>query len=328
MFVGLKDDELIESLFSHVGTETAMVPAAWSSSKPRLQTTSTPVKVLQSKSAYSMLIRNCQGQFMIVRGDMLGCIQNTERTTAECLINCYMARNSRSHSVTAFEEALRISTLDGAGSNQRSERGLDDTLEDDLWTSVSFLCESHIESLIIKEVVRPHKEEVKGEQHWANALRHPAGRRLCCKIIDDIVNEWVNICRGPPPQFCHSRLKALLRVCLAGERRVFEKKMRMLFFPNGDPWKRGQIDIWIPSGGDIERSQVCKVVAQSLKMTVFSSLPNVVNMMRWRGLYGGLADFSLQDGLWGIGTELFKRFCKAVAPMSAAKRARIEAYLA
>ena len=83
-----------------------------------------------------------------------------------------------------------------------------------------------------------------------------------------------------------------------------------MFFPNGDLWKVGEIDVWVPYGSEVDRSQIVKAVATSLNVTFFASAVPVVKRHRWRGLYSGFGTYCLQDGLWGLGTEIFLRFVK------------------
>ena len=75
-----------------------------------------------------------------------------------------------------------------------------------------------------------------------------------------------------------------------------------MFFLNGDPWKVGEIDVWVPYGSKVDRSQIVKAVATSLNVTFFASAVPVVKRHRWRGLYSGFGTYCLQDGLCGLGT--------------------------
>ena len=72
-----------------------------------------------------------------------------------------------------------------------------------------------------------------------------------------------------------------------------------MLFPNGDPWKVGEIDVWVPYGSEVDKSQIVKAVAASLNVTFFASVVLVVKRHRWRGLYSGFGAYCLQDGLWG-----------------------------
>ena len=89
------------------------------------------------------------------------------------------------------------------------------------------------------------------------------------------------------------------------------------FFPNGDPHIRGRIEIWIPIGVTVDRRLLVEAVARSINFLTFSGNIPICKRHRWRGLYSGLGAFILLDGLFGIGTELFKRFREKVMSVSA-----------
>jgi hypothetical protein len=70
----------------------------------------------------------------------------------------------------------------------------------------------------------------------------------------------------------------------------------------------GRIDVWIPIGADVNRSMIAGAVARSITAMCFNSNVPICKRHRWRGLYPGLSMFILMEGLFGIGSELFRRF--------------------
>ena len=112
-------------------------PAA-PSSKSRV--VSAPTKVLQSKSGYSMLIQRPSGEYLILRGQQINALQHLERTTGECLVASRDKRIQITDAPTKFDEAVRLTVLDGASSNARSER----LGQRNMFSSILFSCEDHI----------------------------------------------------------------------------------------------------------------------------------------------------------------------------------------
>ena len=77
---------------------------------------------------------------MIIRGDQINALQHLDATTGECLKESRERRISLSEGVRAFDTCLRLTTLDGASSDTRSERcGARPGFE-----NVEFICEDHI----------------------------------------------------------------------------------------------------------------------------------------------------------------------------------------
>ena len=69
----------------------------------------------------------------------------------------------------------------------------------------------------------------------------------------------------------------------------------MLYFPNGDPWKRRRIEVWIPIGVEVDRSLLEEAVFRSLRFVLFSKQVRMIRRNRWYGLYPGLSAIVLQD---------------------------------
>jgi hypothetical protein len=273
-----------------------------SKSKVALQ----PTKILQSRGSYSMLIRTPSGKLAIIRGDTLNALQHVERTTAEVLLEAHRLRSGVTESTNAFEDKVRLTCLDDAKSNPRCETFVMKPRHD--WSNLQFKCEDHICFNILGAVGKHCDADVSGQIHWAVALTHPMGRQYIQELVREVCKDWLCIRRGPPPPECAVRLRALLRICLAGETRSFEKQLRILYFPNGDPWLRGQIEVWVPVGSLVSHNAIANAIASSLNFTLFSSMVPIIKRHRWRGLYSGLGAFALHDGFWGLASELFRRF--------------------
>jgi hypothetical protein len=199
--------------------------------------------------------------------------------------------------VVYFEDKILLGTLDEASSNPRYVHNLRKLCHG--WTDISIGCEDHAAYNVGGDMAKLHEADVSGLTHWGLAMNHPMGRRFIATILKQIVGEWLNIRRGPPPAHARHRTFLLLRVALAGERNLFERKLHMLFFPNGDPWIRGRIDVWIPVGAVVDRARLVLVVFKSLNYSLFSKQIPILNKSRWRGLYPASSAFILQDRVLG-----------------------------
>ena len=165
-----------------------------------------------------------------------------------------------------FESLIRLSTLDGASSNPRYLECLDKTLP---FKKFSIVCEDHGGFNIAGKVGDHASVDVSGQIHWSLSLNHPMARKLCPKILKDICRDWIRIKRGPPPALARRRLKALLRIGLAGQARSLQKELLMVFFPNGDPCQRGRIDVWVPVWAVVSLEPLVDAVSKSFSYMFF-----------------------------------------------------------
>ena len=108
-----------------------------------------------------------------------------------------------------------------------------------------------------------------------------------------------------------------------GQSRSFYRKLHGLYFPNGDPWLQGMLEIFLPVGTNYKREDIVNAVASSLNITVFEQTEPIVNKHRWGGLYSGTGLCALQQNLWGLGRELFIRFSKAVASRKVSRKVEL-----
>eukprot|EP00959_Pyramimonas_sp_CCMP1952_P381083 7985102-Pyramimonas_sp.AAC.1 len=80
--------------------------------------------VLQSRDEYGMLVETQPGQLLSVVGRPATWLQCLGRTTAECLHQSHRGRSGRTSFSGTFESKTRMSTLDGAGANEKYETDL------------------------------------------------------------------------------------------------------------------------------------------------------------------------------------------------------------
>jgi hypothetical protein len=254
-----------------------------------------PTKFLQTQSSYSILISDeTVENFFVVRGTRCDALQHVERTTAECLVE---ARHRRGHVLPGPEvrcEKVALGTLDEAKSNPRYIANYISSLPG-VWTDITIPCNDHGCFNICGDLGKIHEPDVSGQIHWALSLNSHMGRRYLTAMLRDICKEWLCICRGRPPLEAGRRMKALLRICLGGESSSFERQLHMLYFPNGDPWKRRRIEVWIPIGVEVDRSLLEEAVFRSLRFVLFSKQVRMIRRNRWYGLYPGLSAIVLQD---------------------------------
>ena len=83
-------------------------------------------------------------------------------------------------------------------------------------------------------------------------------------------------------------------------------------WPNGDPFLKGHIDVWLPIGTEVNRTFIVEAVGRAINFMAFSRNICMIKRHRWRGLYPGLSQFILLDNLFGIGPELLHRFRQQV----------------
>ena len=288
------------------------VAAEKSCSRPQL------TKILQSNSVYSMLVRGQDNMFYIVSGETLNSLDHVERTTAECLHGAYLRRAALSESADAFEDKVLLMAMDGASSNHRWLRCA--MLQRPGWHAIVFVCEDHTIFNIASRVGMSNDIDITGQIHWALAFNHPMGRRYCKQLLRTILDEWLVIRRGSPPREAKDHLRSLLRLSLVAETYRYEKMFHMMCLPNGDCWKTGTIEVWVPIAVDIDRRRILDAICTSLSFVLFDGMVPVINRNRWRGLYKGCGMFCLLCGLWGLGDELFRRFVTKVQSISAQSR--------
>ena len=290
-------------------------------SLPNLKSKSTeqPTKILQSNARFSMLVQNnATSEFCIIGGTTIHPLQHLERTTAECLVDARQARSKPGHQTSLFESKVRLSALDQAASNPRYISGLPNP--NGTWKDMTFFCEDHGAFNIIGDMGKTFVDaDISGITHWGLTFNHPLGRAYCTQIMRDIVNDWLVIMKGPPPLAARNHSKAILRIGLCGQSHQFETTLHMQFWPNGDPFIKRRIEVWLPVGTEANRTYIVEAVARSLNYICFSSNQPLIKRHRWYGIYPGFSAYVLLQELWGIGPELLKRFRKQVQNVSSAR---------
>lgn len=101
-------------------------------------------KILQSRMEWAMLLRSPDGRLLTITGGGHTWLQILDTTTGEVLAKAGALRDSTTSFANRFRRRLRISILDGAGSNDRSERALmQERAEKSAWARLPFVCEAH-----------------------------------------------------------------------------------------------------------------------------------------------------------------------------------------
>ena len=282
----------------------------------KAKNTEQSTKILQSSAKYSMLIQNKQSDdFIIIGGKTIHPLQHLERTTAECLVHAHDLRSKPSTHASAFESKVRLHTLDQAASNPRYISGLPNP--NGSWKDIVVFCEDHGAFNIIGDLGKTFVDpDISGLTHWGLTFNHSLGRAYSTKIIREIVDDWLAIMKGPPPLAARQHSKAILRLGLAGQSNQFETTLHMQFWPNGDPFLKRRIEVWLPVGTEANRTFVVEAVARSLNYMCFSKNQPIIKKHRWYGIYPGFSSFLLLNDLFGIGPELLKRFRQQVRNVS------------
>ena len=141
--------------------------AMWTqeSSHQSLNLVSQPIQILQSRSAYSMLLKSPDGEYTMFGGATLNALAHVERTTAECRYQAHLDRTGITASSDVFPNRVRVSSLDAASSNPRCEACIVDNREG--WTALNFRCEDHIVFNICGGLGKMHDADASGQIHWA-----------------------------------------------------------------------------------------------------------------------------------------------------------------
>ena len=295
------------------GEVVAIVPSTSNISPTTLRQMS---KILQSRTFWSMLLQSPTGKYILVRGATLNFLQLLERTTGECTTRAEALRAAdTSIWDECFDKILRVTILDGASSNPRAERGVR-VGRGPRWHSVELACEDHLIFLVLKGAALLMKQDIAGQTHWSKAMTYNTARHHCRRLLKAIVSEWLVVREGCRPAHCNAVLQHLLILCLSTK--VLETRLRLQWLPNGNPFKTGVIEVWVPTGtaAHIDRRELVDAVYGALDAVLLQRAIREINPHRWRGLYNGLGQAALFEGLWGVGPELLKRLSGAVRSMS------------
>lgn len=280
-------------------------------SKPKVISTLT--NILQSRSRYSMLLRdNRTKQFRIIGGSTINPLQHTERTCAECLYECWRRRTGTSENTDAFGEKVRLKAQDNATSNTRNERFISYTLGKD-WLTIILACEDHLIALALKGMSSLIEDDVTGQIHFALAMTDGSARMHCRSILKEIVQDWLVVRRGLPEPDGPIHMKRLLQICLRGApSRKLSTQLKTMCIPNADPHVHGVIEVTIPNFVQLDRDVLVNAVTLSLDHLLLNQALVPVKRHRWRGLYNAFARAGLLLNMFGIGKELFRRLVERV----------------
>ena len=75
--------------------------------------------------------------------------------------------------------------------------------------------------------------------------------------------------------------------------KCFKRSLLMTYFPNGDPWLRGTIEVWLPVGTAVDRPALVKAISGSLYQAMMNEKVPIIKRNRWRGLCNGLGGFGV-----------------------------------
>ena len=155
-----------------------------------------------------------------------------EHTTGECSALARAARSNRTEATYRFEDRVRVTALDGTGSNLRSER----IGSVSCWTNLDILCKDHIVYCINKGAAALCRLCRDREIRWVLSLNHPLGHSICLKVTRDVVARELVLRRRPAQPEAIRRIRSLLRICVAGETRALKRWLLMMCSNNGDSW--------------------------------------------------------------------------------------------
>ena len=79
-------------------------------------------KLLEGQSPWAVTVQAEDGNIISLIGEVPHPVQVVDRTTAECLVEAQLRRNSKTDFADRYNTRMRVTTLDGASSNFKSER--------------------------------------------------------------------------------------------------------------------------------------------------------------------------------------------------------------
>ena len=125
------------------------------------QKTATVCKILQPEQTFGVLVRGPQGQLLRFVGTTLCWLQLVERTTGECLLEAQRLREAVTGQADLFKSKTRLTTLDGAPSNDRAERALLSSRKHG-WQRLALPCEVHRTATAHKRTFDLTADTIKG----------------------------------------------------------------------------------------------------------------------------------------------------------------------
>ena len=102
-------------------------------------------------------------------------------------------------------------------------------------------------------------------------------------------------------------MKHLLTLTLRCDKNFLAKGLAMLFLPNGDPAQTDRIDVWVPTGIVVDEDRVRASVASALDTLLLSTNVPIVNRHRWNQSDAAENRFILMEGLFGLGSSIFRK---------------------
>jgi hypothetical protein len=183
------------------------------------RTQRTVSKIVQSTSDYGILIKCPRtGELLSIYGKSLTWLQWVDRTTGECILESEHQRRALTPSSGAFGLKSRVSTCDGASSNDRAERELLRELKEHSpsWARLAITCEIHKTAGIHSKVFGGlANNSIKGQIHWSLSLNFGTGIIRFGRILREVIRSKLKIIRGHPPPECIAFKKHLFETLLS-----------------------------------------------------------------------------------------------------------------
>ena len=278
-------------------------------SSARGGTRSMKSKLLQSESMVGMLLQMpVTGKLVFVVGNTLNWTQQLQTTTVEIMYEAYRQRAPNMVCAKDFKARLRLTVLDRASSNGRTERVIAAMRND--WRSINIDCEHHLVATNFKRTVSLTNHSIRGQIHFALSLADGAEFALFKQCVIDVIKERIDIHRCLPPRDASAMLfkRQLITLTVSRGGRPALKQLALTLLPNGGWRDRVRIPVFIPAGVTINQQQlkqsICDGMAQILCHASFKVYPR----SRWNGAAEAFDQVALLDGVHGIGRPAFELY--------------------
>ena len=251
------------------------------------------------------------GDLIILLGHPASPLQRVERTKAECIAVADFQRCRIEPAVEKFAGLSRLTCLDGASSNPRSERGMA-ARKSARWKKLAARCEVHMQARNILKTYRPMEWVISCLVNYSIALEGDHLEEFAA-IADEVVDEWITVTHHPCTAEANAFKIKLLKTALRTGTYLTRLKIAavMLKLPNG--------------GAPYDLALVKKTVKEGIRGVLFSRHPQTWPRHRWYGHAEVLDHHLLADGINGLNTEVVKRFV-ARQPKATRKKPNVLAH--
>lgn len=284
---------------------------------------STKSKIMQTQTAYAMLIR-IGARELLIRSQTLNWVQVLERSTAEVLCKALEWTGGPSPAADDFTTKVRVAIADKASENDRCEQGIA-SRRGAQWQSIRIFCHVHVCSTAHNKCFGIVDQTTSGAIHYSLVLGMSAEMRGFRKALRGVIVARLRILHGCSSQSATQYLAACISAfcCVGTHQRAKTTVLTQLC--NGDWRNRGVIEHYVQPGVEITTEVRDALVDEFLNHFVWAAAgrgPATYPKSRWTGAEHAFADIALLDCIHGVGSAAMTEWLrsKACAASSAEPR--------